>query len=638
MENPLNEPAVTPENTATVVVPRYHLPDDWSGKGACPVCRTPGRLRVQHQDVTPDRMVCGVCGTAFEVENAGTRIRLAATPPGLAASPAGLLNAWLTSAELLVVLERGAPTVPNSPFEEPLGTRAPQPALSAAPTPAVSNVSKTPTAPLTPKPTNGAVIEPESEPGTEDWFASLAAAIGGASPVTPLSDAVLADELERALLNRSEVGPSDTAGPAPAVIGGDMILDGPVAATAPGSTPAPTAAAPEMLKAAGPKRADVVLAETIAAPSASRTSAAVVVAAPAPGNLSPGLASTPVAAPSTLGPAVTLPPAEPPATLAPSAPLVVSPLAAGPTAVGPAAVGVVLVPAMAGAPARRELAERAWKLHELGNSLPSIQSALETSGGLPEDISVIMAKLVALEQARQARFRRTLQLAAGAALLGLMLLIVVALAVSNLSAPAPNPVADITAGSVSPSPGSTALSGTPAPGQPAPTAAPGYNPIIALINKLLPGDVKIANGPSPTPASSVLGGLFPATATLSANDLATGDAKKSKLPPWLATLVPSSITVINVATPSLDPNGPPKSACPATAAEASVLFGGPADSWSFSRQLQGWIFILADNPTSIRIPANMTAGYLVLGDSLTMLSAVGPVTIHNVNFVAVSCE
>ena len=93
MQNPQNAQAPAPEVQSAPVIPRYHLPDDWSGKGACPVCRTPGRLSVQHQDVTPDRMLCGACGTAFEVENAGTRIRLAAAPPALAARTAGLLNA-----------------------------------------------------------------------------------------------------------------------------------------------------------------------------------------------------------------------------------------------------------------------------------------------------------------------------------------------------------------------------------------------------------------------------------------------------------------------------------------------------------------------------------------------------------------
>ncbi len=39
----------------------------------------------------------------------------------------------------------------------------------------------------------------------------------------------------------------------------------------------------------------------------------------------------------------------------------------------------------------------------------------------------------------------------------------------------------------------------------APTLA--YNPIVALINGLLPGDVKFANGPSPTPGATCSCGI-----------------------------------------------------------------------------------------------------------------------------------
>jgi hypothetical protein len=193
-----------------------------------------------------------------------------------------------------------------------------------------------------------------------------------------------------------------------------------------------------------------------------------------------------------------------------------------------------------------------------------------------------------------------------------------------------------------PGPGGTGQGGTPVVGQSEPAATLAYNALIALINQVLPGDVKLANGPSPTPAatSAVLGALFPASATaaLSAQNLATEAARKSGLPSWVATLVPSGITILNVPTPSVDASGPPNSPCPASAEQASALFGGPAGNWSFNHNQQGWIFILADAPTSIRVPANMTAGYLVIGANLEMRSAVGPVTLHNINFVAVSCQ
>ena len=113
---------------------------------------------------------------------------------------------------------------------------------------------------------------------------------------------------------------------------------------------------------------------------------------------------------------------------------------------------------------------------------------------------------------------------------------------------------------------------------------------------------------------------------------------RSGLPSWVATLVPNGITVINVPTPSVDQKGPPPAPCPTTSVQASALFGGPAGSWSFSHQEEGWIFILADKPTSIRIPVGMSAGYLVIGETLEMRGTLGPATINNVNFLAVSCS
>jgi hypothetical protein len=291
-------------------------------------------------------------------------------------------------------------------------------------------------------------------------------------------------------------------------------------------------------------------------------------------------------------------------------------------------------------PSRRDLAERAWKLHELGNSTQAIQFALESSGGTPEDIGVIMEKLILLEQARRERFQRNLQWALVGGLVVVFVLLAAAILLSSLATPsAPLPTA---APQVTLAGAAVAVPATPTPAgtQLAPTPTLAYNPIVALINGLLPGDVKFANGPSPTPGATlpVLGSLFPATPTLSTQELATREANSSGLPSWVATLVPSGITVINVPTPSVDPKGPPSAPCPTTSAQASALFGGPAGSWSFSHEEQGWIFILADKPTSIRIPDGMSAGYLVIGESLEMRSTLGPATVNNVNFIAVSCD
>jgi hypothetical protein len=73
------------------------------------------------------------------------------------------------------------------------------------------------------------------------------------------------------------------------------------------------------------------------------------------------------------------------------------------------------------------------------------------------------------------------------------------------------------------------------------------------------------------------------------------------------------------------------------ALDAAALFGGQPDDWQFDRDNNGWILIVVGQPITLRVPANMSAGYLVAADSLEMRSELGPATIHNVNFAAVSC-
>jgi hypothetical protein len=42
--------------------------------------------------------------------------------------------------------------------------------------------------------------------------------------------------------------------------------------------------------------------------------------------------------------------------------------------------------------------------------------------------------------------------------------------------------------------------------------------------------------------------------------------------------------------------------------------------------------------TSVRVPANMTAGYLIFGQSLSLTEVGGPAVIDGVNMVAISCD
>jgi hypothetical protein len=323
----------------------------------------------------------------------------------------------LIPAELLLLVERAAPATPGSPFES-LSAK-----LATAPAPTLISAAKSPTAPLSAKSAGPAGAEPE--PGTEDWFASLAAVIGGRFPIKPPPDTVLADELERVLLNRPEHGANGATAQAAANDGNDVLTSAPSVA----SEPVATISKPEPVRVLEPKSADVVLAQAIAARAAASTPATAPVEAQAATAPAPEPSPAMAAAPATEAPA-----APPLASIAP-AELASAPGADDSTALMLAAVNAQTATVSTAIPpkaSRRELAERAWKLHELGNSLASIQGALESSGGTPDDISVIMAKLIALEQARQERFRRTLRRGLTAAALIIFVLLIIAIVLGSL--------------------------------------------------------------------------------------------------------------------------------------------------------------------------------------------------------------
>jgi hypothetical protein len=188
------------------------------------------------------------------------------------------------------------------------------------------------------------------------------------------------------------------------------------------------------------------------------------------------------------------------------------------------------------------------------------------------------------------------------------------------------------------------------PGQPNPTPTLRYNPLIAILNLIIPDEVDIANGPRPTPGptSALFGALFPPTATpLPATVTARAATRAAAateaalsgntLPSWLQQLVPDGVTIINVPTPSVELTGPGDAACPLLGLDAAALFGGDAANWQYDRDNQGWILIVPGQPITLRVPANMSVGYLVAAETLEMRSELGPVTIHNVNFAAISC-
>ena len=222
---------------------------------------------------------------------------------------------------------------------------------------------------------------------------------------------------------------------------------------------------------------------------------------------------------------------------------------------------VIIVP---DPPDGSELAARARQLYKLGNSLALIETALQRTGASADQIAMAMREVRALEQQRLARHAGGQRMMIGAGLLA-VLLVLGALTLSALLPP-------VTAApsSVSGTPGPTIT-----PGGPTLTPTPGYNFIIGLINLLMPSDVKILNGPTPTPGptSELLAQLFPPTPTLlpeqltevaatqavikaTAEALGTAIPVDDGVPDWIRELIPVGIDVIGVATPAVADIGP----------------------------------------------------------------------------------
>ena len=109
------------------IVPRYQLPDSWSGKGVCPVCRSSGSLKVAHQSINPDRMECGKCGSAFEMQSGGAHIRLLVLPPSLSGRAGELLETWLLPGKVPTIGPLG-----TGALEEPFGDLLPPADTTAA--------------------------------------------------------------------------------------------------------------------------------------------------------------------------------------------------------------------------------------------------------------------------------------------------------------------------------------------------------------------------------------------------------------------------------------------------------------------------------------------------------------------------
>ncbi len=91
------------------------------------------------------------------------------------------------------------------------------------------------------------------------------------------------------------------------------------------------------------------------------------------------------------------------------------------------------------------------------------------------------------------------------------------------------------------------------------------------------------------------------------------------------------------SAPYVEKTGPKAARCPTHAQDAASLFGGTAEGWQPGSQPDSWQMITTGQPATIRIPKGMYAGFI---DNKTFVftGADGPATIHNVNFMVISCE
>lgn len=84
--------------------------------------------------------------------------------------------------------------------------------------------------------------------------------------------------------------------------------------------------------------------------------------------------------------------------------------------------------------------------------------------------------------------------------------------------------------------------------------------------------------------------------------------------------------------------GPAGAACPATPETAAKLFGGRAEFWNRDvEQFPSWQMVSPTDSFTVRVPRGMTAGYMD-NKTFALLSINGPATIHNVNFLVITCD
>jgi hypothetical protein len=226
-----------------------------------------------------------------------------------------------------------------------------------------------------------------------------------------------------------------------------------------------------------------------------------------------------------------------------------------------------------------ELLRRATGLLALGNTPARVQAALHNMGATPEQIEEVMAAVETRTRQKQRSDSQSLWWLGGA--VGLVMLTLCGVATVSFLQPS-----------------------RPASAVDSATAS-------ALVTT------------QTTPQSQAVQSLLTAIPA----DL---------LPRQLPTNVPADFMA---ATPVVVRASDSQSdaSCPKDPYDAARLFGGVADSWTYDSSTYGWTMTHVGAGVEVTVPTGMTAGYMTIVDTIQMVRVEGPVTIANVNFIAISC-
>jgi len=82
---------------------------------------------------------------------------------------------------------------------------------------------------------------------------------------------------------------------------------------------------------------------------------------------------------------------------------------------------------------------------------------------------------------------------------------------------------------------------------------------------------------------------------------------------------------------------PDAKSCPHNATEAANLFGGVPTDWTAPSGSNGWFMVRKGTPADVFVPQGMKAAYPQLGNSLEIVDVMGPATLHQVYYLAISC-